>query len=76
MELQSRYGNGVTPLISIFDPKSGEIVGALCKRDDGAKRYYRIMDLRHPNGIHGVMVTLESAPAKLAQDDPQWTNAL
>lgn len=60
------YGNQVKVETAVFDQESGNIVGAFCLRGE-ARRYYRVMDLRHPDGISGVISELEAAPNKITE---------
>jgi hypothetical protein len=68
--LTNRYGNPISKVdTAVYDQESGEIVGAFCLRKDAfqARRYYRVTDLRHPDGLAGVVAALEAAPTKITE---------
>jgi len=66
--LMTQYGNTVNPETTVYDTVSGQIIGAHCRRFvDGKVRYYRIDQLRHVDGLNGVIACLEAAPKKITE---------
>lgn len=52
-------------MVAHYDPETGAFVGAECLRKvDRELRYYRVSELRAPEGAHGIQAALEEAPMK------------
>jgi hypothetical protein len=63
--LMSQFAMHLEPITAYYSDSDGSFVGAECRRLlDGEIRYYAVHQLRHHDGIHGVIAALESAPSK------------